>query len=131
MKNSLSFCQFAGFIFTSVMGTLLHFAYDLSNFKWVHELNKEPYYYEYYTFFDGKKLSGTHDDLISVSRQTQKFVKWTHAVRTNQDEMVRYVMTNAANLTAKNITSHFEGLICVQKSYQTVHPRSSNQPVHP
>ena len=31
MKNSLSFCQFAGFIFTSVMGTLLHFAYDLSN----------------------------------------------------------------------------------------------------
>ena len=31
MKHSLSFCQFAGFIFTSVMGTLLHFAYDLSN----------------------------------------------------------------------------------------------------
>ena len=31
MKKSLSFCQFAGFIFTSVMGILLHFAYDLSN----------------------------------------------------------------------------------------------------
>lgn len=31
MKSSLSFCQFAGFVFTSVMGTLLHFAYDLSN----------------------------------------------------------------------------------------------------
>ena len=91
----------------SLTGMKWFFAYDLSTFKWVHELNKEPYYYEYYTFFDGGKLNGTHDDLISVSRQTQKFVKWTHEVRTNQDEMVRYVMTNAANLTAKNITAHF------------------------
>ena len=91
----------------SLTGMKWFFAYDLSTFKWVHEKNKEPYYYEYYTFFDGGKLNGTHDDLVSVSRQTQKFVKWTHAVRTNQDEMVRYVMTNAANLTAKNITSYF------------------------
>lgn len=91
----------------SLTGMKWFFAYDLSTFKWVHEKNKEPYYYEYYTFFDGKKLSGTHDDLVSVSRQTQKFVKWTHSVRTNQNEMVRYVMTNAANLTAKNITSNF------------------------
>ena len=91
----------------SLTGMKWFFAYDLSTFKWVHEKNKEPYYYEYYTFFDGEKLNGTHDDLISVSRQTQRFVKWTHDVRTNQNEMVRYVMTNAANLTAKNITSYF------------------------
>ncbi|MDD4351287.1 MAG: hypothetical protein PHP83_03835, partial [Clostridia bacterium] len=93
--------------YASLTGMKWFFAYDLSTFSWVDELNKEPYYYEYYTFFDWNKLSGTHDDLVSVSRQTQKFVKWTHEVRTNQDEMVRYVMTNASNLTAQNITSHF------------------------
>lgn len=93
--------------YASLTGMKWFFAYDLNTFGWVDELNKEPYYYEYYTFFDGHKLSGSHDDLVSVSRQTQQFVKWTHSVRTNQDEMVRYVMKNAANLTAQNITSHF------------------------
>ena len=93
--------------YASLTGIKWFLAYDLSTFKWVQELNKEPYYWTYHTVFDGRKISGTHDDLVSVSRQTQEFVKWTHAVRTNKDEMVRYVMTNAANLTAKNITSHF------------------------
>lgn len=93
--------------YASLTGMKWFFAYDLSTFKWVQELNKEPYYWDYYTFFDWHKLDGNHDDLVSVSRQTQEFVKWTHSVRTNQDEMVRFVMTNAANLTAKNITSHF------------------------
>lgn len=82
-------------------------AYDLNNFEWVQELNKEPYYWTYHTAFDWQKINGNHDDLVSVSRQTQEFVKWTHAVRTNQDEMVRFVMSNAASLTAKNITAHF------------------------
>ena len=93
--------------YASLTGMKWFFAYDLSTFSWVTELNKEPYYYTYYTFFDGGKLDGTHDDLVSLSRQTQEFVKWTHAVRTNQDEMVRYVMKNASNLTGKNATSHF------------------------
>ena len=31
MKPSISSWQFAGFIFTSIIGTLLHFAYDWSN----------------------------------------------------------------------------------------------------
>lgn len=93
--------------YASLTGMKWFFAYDLSTFSWVDELNREPYYYTYYTFFDGNKLSGTHDDLVSISRQTQMFVKWTHAVRTNQGEMVRYVMSNASNLTAKNATSHF------------------------
>ena len=31
MKKSLSFWQFAGFVFTSVFGTLLHFLYDWTN----------------------------------------------------------------------------------------------------
>lgn len=31
MKRSLSFWQFAGFVFTCVAGTLLHFLYDWSN----------------------------------------------------------------------------------------------------
>ena len=30
MKKSLSFWQFGGFVFTSVLGTLLHFAFDFS-----------------------------------------------------------------------------------------------------
>ena len=30
MKRSLAFWQFTGFIFTSVLGTLLHFLYDIS-----------------------------------------------------------------------------------------------------
>ena len=93
--------------YASLTGIKWFFAYDLSTFSWVQELNKEPYYWDYYTFFDWRKLNGNHDDLVSVSRQTQEFVKWTHAARTNQDEMVRYVMTNAANLTAKNATAHF------------------------
>ncbi|MEG1751939.1 MAG: hypothetical protein RR247_02630 [Clostridia bacterium] len=93
--------------YASLTGMKWFFAYDLSTFGWATELNKEPYYYKYSTFFDGRKLSGTHDDLVSVSRQTQMFVKWTYSVRTNQDEMVRYVMKNASNLTAQNITSHF------------------------
>lgn len=93
--------------YASLTGVKWFLAYDLSTFSWVQELNKEPYYWDYYTFFDWHKLNGNHDDLVSVSRQTQEFVKWTHSVRTNQDEMVRFVMTNAANLTAKNITSHF------------------------
>ena len=93
--------------YASLTGMKWFFAYDLSTFKWVQELDKEPYYWTYHTVFDWKKINGNHDDLVSVSRQTQEFVKWTHAVRTNQDEMVRFVMTNAANLTAKNVTSHF------------------------
>lgn len=93
--------------YASLTGMKWFFAYDLSTFKWVTELNKEPYYYVYSTFFDGRKLSGSHDDLISVSRQSQYFVKWTHAVRTNKDEMVRYVMTNATSLTARNATDRF------------------------
>ena len=93
--------------YASLTGMKWFFAYDLDTYSWVTELNKEPYYWTYYTFFDGGKLDGTHDDLISISRQTQEFVKWTHAVRTNQDEMVKYVMKNASNLTAKNATSHF------------------------
>lgn len=93
--------------YASLEGMKWFFAYDLDTFHWVQELNKEPYYWTYYTFFDWHKLDGNHDDLISVSRQTQDFVKWTHAVRTNQDEMVRYVMTNASNLTGKNASSHF------------------------
>lgn len=93
--------------YASLTGMKWFFAYDLDTFSWVTELNKEPYYWTYYTFFDGGKLDGSHDDLVSISRQTQEFVKWTHAVRTNQDEMVKYVMKNAANLTAKNATSHF------------------------
>ena len=93
--------------YASLTGMKWFFAYDLSTFKWVQELDKEPYYWTYHTVFDWKKINGNHDDLVSVSRQTQEFVKWTHAVRTNQDEMVRFVMTNAANLTAKNATSHF------------------------
>lgn len=93
--------------YASLSGMKWFFAYDLSNFEWVYELNKEPYYYEFYTFFDGRKLAGTHDDLVSISRQTQKFVKWTHGARTNQDEMVDYVMKNAADITGKNITSNF------------------------
>lgn len=93
--------------YASLSGVKWFLAYDLSTFKWEQELNKEPYYYTFHTAFDWRKISGTHDDLVSVSRQTQFFVKWTHAVRTNKDEMVRFVMTNAANLTAKNITSHF------------------------
>lgn len=93
--------------YASLTGMKWFFAYDLSTFRWVQELDKEPYYWTYHTVFDWKKINGNHDDLVSVSRQTQEFVKWTHAVRTNQDEMVRFVMTNAANLTAKNATSHF------------------------
>ena len=93
--------------YASLTGMKWFFAYDLSTFKWVQELDKEPYYWTYHTVFDWKKINGNHDDLVSVSRQTQEFVKWTHAVRTNQDEMVRFVMTNAANSTAKNATSHF------------------------
>lgn len=93
--------------YASLTGMKWFFAYDLSTFSWVQEMNKEPYYWDYYTFFDWRKLNGNHDDLVSISRQTQEFVKWTHSVRTNKDEMVRFVMTNAANLTAKNITSHF------------------------
>ena len=93
--------------YASLTGMKWFFAYNLDTFSWVTELNKEPYYYTYYTFFDGSKLDGSHDDLVSISRQTQEFVKWTHAVRTNQDEMVRYVMKNASNLTGKNATSHF------------------------
>lgn len=31
MKKSLSFWQFAGFVFTGVFGTLLHFLYDLTD----------------------------------------------------------------------------------------------------
>jgi len=93
--------------YASLEGMKWFFAYDLDTFHWVQELNKEPYYWTYYTFFDWHKLDGNHDDLISVSRQTQDFVKWTHKVRTNQDEMVRYVMTNASNLTGKNASSYF------------------------
>lgn len=93
--------------YASLTGMKWFFAYDLNTFKWVQELDKEPYYWDYYTFFDWHKLDGNHDDLVSVSRQTQEFVKWTHSVRTNQDEMVRFIMTSAANLTAKNVTSHF------------------------
>ena len=93
--------------YASLTGVKWFFAYDLSTFNWVQEMNKEPYYWDYYTFFDWRKLNGNHDDLVSVSRQTQEFVKWTHAARTNQDEMVRYVMTNAATLAAKNVTSYF------------------------
>ncbi len=35
MKKSLSFWQFAGFVFTGIMGTLLHFAYDWTNSRFV------------------------------------------------------------------------------------------------
>lgn len=35
MKKSLSFWQFAGFVFTGVMGTLLHFAYDWTGSRFV------------------------------------------------------------------------------------------------
>ena len=93
--------------YASIPGTKWFLAYDLDTFKWVTELNKEPYYWTYSTTFDGSKINGSHDDLVSISRQSQYFVKWTHAVRTNQDNMVKYVTQNATNLTAKNATSHF------------------------
>ncbi len=35
MKKSLSFWQFAGFVFTSVFGTLLHFLYDWTDISFV------------------------------------------------------------------------------------------------
>lgn len=35
MKKSLSFWQFAGFIFTGVTGTLLHFLYDWTHSKFI------------------------------------------------------------------------------------------------
>ncbi len=35
MKKSLSFWQFAGFVFTGIMGTLLHFAYDWTNSRFI------------------------------------------------------------------------------------------------
>lgn len=35
MKKSLSFWQFAGFVFTSVLGTLLHFLYDWTDITFV------------------------------------------------------------------------------------------------
>lgn len=35
MKKSLSFWQFAGFVFTGIMGTLLHFAYDWTGIRLV------------------------------------------------------------------------------------------------
>ena len=35
MKRSLSFWQFAGFTFTGVAGTLLHFLYDWTNSRFI------------------------------------------------------------------------------------------------
>ncbi len=93
--------------YASLTGMKWFFAYDLDTFSWVTEKNKEPYYWTYHTAFDWHKINGDHDDLVSVSRQTQEFVKWTHSVRTNQNEMINYVMTNASTLTAKNATSYF------------------------
>lgn len=93
--------------YASLTGMKWFLAYDLNTFSWVTEKNKEPYYWTYHTAFDWRKINGDHDDLVSVSRQTQEFVKWTHSVRTNQNEMISYVMKNASTLTAKNATSYF------------------------
>ncbi|MCI7003481.1 MAG: hypothetical protein MR904_03970 [Clostridia bacterium] len=127
--------------YASLTGMKWFFAYDLSTFNWVTEKNKEPYYWTYHTAFDWHKIDGNHDDLVSVSRQTQEFVKWTHAVRTNQDEMIGYVMNNASTLTAKNATSHFikfrnveligsgsEGLVKINSFYNYLYEQMKGFP---
>lgn len=127
--------------YASLTGMKWFFAYDLDTFSWVTEKNKEPYYWTYHTAFDWRKINGNHDDLVSVSRQTQEFVKWTHSVRTNQNEMINYVMTNASTLTAKNATSYFikfgdveligsssEGLIKINSFYNYLYEQVKGFP---
>ena len=86
-----------------VTGFWMFKSYKLDTFKWLFELDVEPYYNAVYNWLG----SFQYDNLVSISRQEMKFVKSYPNAFLNSTEATSYSLKQANKLTADNATSHF------------------------
>lgn len=82
-------------------------AYNLDKFSWTDNRANDINYTITHTPISWDVINGKYDNLVSVSRQSTDFVRYNYKFRTNKDEMARFVLKNAANITGQNAISHF------------------------
>lgn len=82
-------------------------AYNLDKFSWTDNRSSDVNYTITHTPISWDVINGRYDNLVSVSRQNTDFVRYNYKFRTNKDEMTRFALKNASNITGQNATSHF------------------------
>lgn len=80
------------------------FNFKLDTFRWHHELDKEPYYFEETSWF-----KCNYDNMVSVSRQSAYFVENLEGgfLTFNRGAAVNHALKEAALLTGINATTNF------------------------
>lgn len=112
-QNALFYKSGNGLILDGVISTTASFdsnlgflGYKLETFRWNRDFKNEPYY------FSGHSgwwiFGGDYDNLVSMSRQSAKFVTNLESVVTfSKDKAVNYALNQVPILTGQNATSYF------------------------
>lgn len=85
-----------------VPGIKWFLAIDYNTFTWIDGRDVAPSYFREESY--GKH---NYDNLVSVSRQSAFFLRYSIGLRTNKSSLNYEVMKRAAEFTATNATSHF------------------------